>query len=47
LRAESSRAEFQEPIVIGRPDENHVGDHDTTIIAIVLRAHQSLYRRGR
>ncbi|WOK37591.1 S24 family peptidase [Sphingomonas sp. C3-2] len=47
LRGESTRAEFQEPIVIGRPDENHVGDNDITIIAIVLRAHQSLYTRRR
>ena len=47
LRAESTRAEFQEPIVIGRPDEDHVGDNDITIIAIVLRAHQSLYTRRR
>lgn len=47
LRGESTRAEFQEPIVIGRPDEDHVGDNDITIIAIVLRAHQSLYTRRR
>jgi SOS-response transcriptional repressor LexA len=47
LRAESTRAEFQEPITIGRPDENSVSDHGVTIIAIVLRAHQSLYKRRR
>lgn len=47
LRAESTRAEFQEPILIGRPDEDHVGDDGITIIAIVLRAHQSLYSRRR
>lgn len=47
LRAESTRPEFQEPIIIGRPDEEHVGDNDITILAIVLRAHQSLYTRRR
>lgn len=47
LRAESTRAEFQEPIVIGRPDENSISDDGITIIAIVLRAHQSLYARRR
>lgn len=47
LRAESTRSEFQEPILIGRPDEDHVGDDGITIIAIVLRAHQSLYSRRR
>jgi SOS-response transcriptional repressor LexA len=47
LRAESTRAEFQEPIIIGRPDEEHVGDNGITILAIVLRAHQSLYTRRR
>lgn len=47
LRAESTRAEFQEPIVIGRPDENNISDDGITIIAIVLRAHQSLYARRR
>lgn len=47
LRGESSRAEFQEPIIIGRPDENSVSDEGITIIAIVLRAHQSLYTRRR
>lgn len=47
LRAESTRAEFQEPILIGRPDEDHVGDDGIAIIAIVLRAHQSLYSRRR
>lgn len=45
LRAESTRAEFQEPIVIGRPDANSISDDGITIIAIVLRAHQSLYAR--
>lgn len=45
LRAESTRAEFQEPIVIGRPDENSISDDGIRIIAIVLRAHQSLYAR--
>ncbi len=47
LRAESTRAEFQEPIVIGRPDENSISDDGITIVAIVLRAHQSLYTRRR
>ena len=47
LRAESTRPEFQEPIIIGRPDEEHVGDNGITILAIVLRAHQSLYTRRR
>ncbi|MCZ8323085.1 MAG: S24 family peptidase [Novosphingobium sp.] len=47
LRAESTRAEFQEPIIIGRPDESSVSDDGVTIIAIVLRAHQSLYKRRR
>jgi SOS-response transcriptional repressor LexA len=47
LRAESTRAEFQEPIVIGRPDENSISDDGIAIIAIVLRAHQNLYARRR
>lgn len=47
LRAESSRPEFQEPIIIGRPDDGHFGDDETAVIAIVLRSHQTLYRRRR
>ena len=47
LRAESTRPEFQEPIIIGRPDEEHVGDNGITILAIVLRAHQRLSTRRR
>jgi SOS-response transcriptional repressor LexA len=47
LRAESTRAEFQEPIVIGRPDEDHFGDDGINIIGIVLRSHQNLYQRRR
>lgn len=47
LRAESTRPEFQEPIVIGRPDDGHFGDDETAVIAIVLRSHQTLYQRRR
>ena len=47
LRAESTRPEFQDPIVIGRPDDGHFGDDETAVIAIVLRSHQTLYKRRR
>ena len=47
LRAESTRPEFQEPIIIGRPDDGHFGDDETAVIAIVLRSHQTLYKRRR
>ncbi len=47
LRAESTRAEFQEPIVIGRPDEDHFSDDGIAIIGIVLRSHQNLFRSRR
>ncbi|MEN9924306.1 MAG: hypothetical protein RL268_432 [Pseudomonadota bacterium] len=45
LRAESTRPEFQEPIVIGRPDADNFSDDGVQIIGIVLRAHQRLYSR--
>lgn len=45
LRAESTRPEFQEPIIIGRPDSDNFCDDGVTIIGIVLRAHQKLYSR--
>ena len=47
LRGESTRPEFQEPILIGRPDDGHFGDDETAVIAIVLRSHQTLYQRRR
>lgn len=47
LRAESTRPEFQEPIVIGKPDDGHFGDDETAVIAIVMRSHQTLYQRRR
>ncbi len=47
LRGESTRPEFQEPIIIGRPDDGHFGDDETAVIAIVLRSHQTLYKRRR
>ncbi|MEA3264120.1 MAG: S24 family peptidase [Pseudomonadota bacterium] len=45
LRAESTRPEFQEPIIIGRPDADNFSDDGVQIIGIVLRAHQRLYSR--
>jgi hypothetical protein len=47
LRAESTRAEFQEPIVIGNPDEDNHDDEGVNIIGIVLRSHQNLFKRRR
>jgi len=47
LRAESTRPEFQEPIIIGKPDDGHFGDDETAVIAIVMRSHQTLYQRRR
>jgi len=47
LRAESTRAEFQDPMLVGKPDEDHIGDEGINIIGIVLRSHQNLYQRRR
>ena len=43
----ATRAEFQEPIVIGNPDEDNHDDEGVNIIGIVLRSHQTLYKRRR
>lgn len=45
LRAESTRAEFSEPIPCGRPDSDHFDDNETRIIAIVNAAVTSVLRR--
>ena len=45
LRAESTRAEFAEPIPIGAPDDDHFGDDEVSIIGIVNAAVTPLLRR--
>lgn len=47
LHAESTRPEFKEPFLIGRPDVDHHIDVETEIIGIVDRAVQRHFRRAR
>lgn len=45
LRADSTREEFAEPIHIGKPDDGHFTDGDTTIIGIVNTAITRVFAR--
>lgn len=45
LRAESSQPEFQDPIPLGRPDVDHVGDEEIRIVGIVVRSYQMHFRQ--
>lgn len=45
LRAESTLAEFADPIIIGAPDRDSITDDTVQVIGIVLRAHQRLLSR--
>jgi hypothetical protein len=45
LRAESNRPEFSEPIYLGKPDNGHFADEETSIIGIVNTAITQVYRR--
>lgn len=44
LRSESTRPEFQEPIVLGRPSRSLYVDNEIMIIGIVVSAQQRHYR---
>lgn len=44
LVAESTLPEFQEPIFIGKPDNGFSGDEETTVVALVVRAHLVMHR---
>src|SRR3990167_2345390 len=46
LRCESDRTEFQEPIFMGKPDDEAFSDDGTRIIGIVDKATQRFFRRG-
>lgn len=45
LRAESTRAEFAEPISLGKPDDAHFADSEVRIIAIVNSSITRVMRR--
>jgi len=47
LIAESTRPEFKDPIPLGSPDRDHVGDGDIEVIGIVARAVQTHYEHRR
>lgn len=46
LIPESYSPEHQEPIVLGKPDDEHFADQDVEIIGIVIQSYQSHFRRG-
>lgn len=45
LRCESTKAEFQEVIRLGRPSEDTFVDNEIRVIGIVVKAHQNHFRR--
>jgi SOS-response transcriptional repressor LexA len=45
LRSESTKPEFQEVIRIGTPDKEAFIDNEVKVIGIVIKAHQSHFRR--
>jgi SOS-response transcriptional repressor LexA len=45
LVAESTRPEFQQPIVIGKPDPDTWTDDDISVIGIVIGSYAKLFRR--
>lgn len=45
LRCESTRPEFQEPIVLGKPDANLFVDDEIKVIGIVVSSQQNHFRR--
>jgi hypothetical protein len=47
LHAESTLPEFANPIVIGKPDHDFVGEDETRIVAVVVRAHLQLFNPER
>lgn len=45
LHVESWMPEFSKPIYIGKPNKKYMGENETSIIAVVVRAHLTLFKQ--